>query len=119
MRLVHTTGPLHGRHPRPPRATGADASGYVSLASILVGFIAIMLVVASFGVLSIPPAAIGLLLGSRARRELRDDSPPAARHLAAVAWWVSVVAMVLSVVAIVVLLLDVGGIVDRLVERAR
>jgi hypothetical protein len=69
MRPIHVTGPLSAGT---PRAIGADASSYPSLVSLLVGFIAIALVVAGFGVLSIPCAAVAMLLGSRARREVRD-----------------------------------------------
>jgi hypothetical protein len=115
MRPIHVTGPLFGRH---PRAIGPDASSYPSRASLLVGLIAIALVVASFGVLSIPCAAVAMLLGSRARCELRDDSRLGARGLAAIAWWISV-AMSRSLIAIVLLLLDLTGIANRALERAR
>jgi cytochrome c biogenesis protein CcdA len=90
--------------------------------SLLVTFVAILLAIISFGVLAIAPAVIATLLGRRARRELRDDSPAAAQRLAAIAWWMSVIAMALALVALAVLLLDVarvGEVGDRLVERAR
>jgi hypothetical protein len=45
IRAIHVTGPLSVGT---PRAIGADASSYPSLVSLLVGFIAIAPVVASF-----------------------------------------------------------------------
>jgi hypothetical protein len=100
----------------PRQATGTDRSTHVSLASLLVTFVAIAMAPASFGVLSLAPAAVATLLARRARDELGRDSPTPAHALAAIAWWAAVVVLAFSLVALVILLLDVAG-VDELGER--
>jgi hypothetical protein len=104
--------PNHGRGPL----------DYVSIASLLVTLLAIGLAVVSFGALSLPPAVLATLLARRAQHELPRSSPVGAQRLSVLAWWMSVAAMALSLVALVALLLDVarlGELGSRFVDRAR
>jgi len=81
MRPMQLTGPLHDRPLGSRHATRGDQSAYVSLASLFVTFVAIGLAVVSFGVLSLPPAGIAMLLARSARHELRHDSAEPHGHL--------------------------------------
>jgi hypothetical protein len=115
---MQSTGSLQRRHLGPPARGLASPA---SLAAVIASIVAMLLVVASFGILSVPPAAIGMLLASRGRRELTADSGRAAQRFAALAWWMSVAAFALSAAALLLLVLDlahVGGVADQAVEQA-
>ena len=122
MRPMQLTGPLQGRTLGRRHDTGAEPATYLALASLLIGVVAIGLAIVTYGFGAIPPAAIAALLGRRASHELREESPAAARRLAALAWGTSVTVLALSLVALALLLLDLarlGDVANRLVERAR
>src|SRR5919198_5063643 len=121
MWSMQFTGPLQGRT-RPRHDTREEPATYLALASLLIAVVAIGLAAVTYGLGAIPPAAIATLLGRRARHELREETPPATRRLAALAHGTSVTALAFSLIALALLLIDlarVGEVANRLVERAR
>ena len=76
--------------------------------SVVASAVAVVLLVMSFGILSFPVAVGSLLLAARARRE-RPPVTSEPERLATVAWWLSIVMIAVSAVALLVLALDLTG----------
>ncbi len=88
--------------------------------ALLLSAVAVALVVTTFGILSLPISLAAMALAASVRRHERRGASELGA-VAAVAWWVSVLSVAISAIALVVLSLDLAGagFPDEGVEEAR
>lgn len=89
-----------------PRRGGANTLARVAL---LADVVALMLLVPSFGILSLPLAAFAMAMAAAARRRLDAGASAHGHRVVTAAWWLSVLAALLTLIALVVLALDLTG----------
>lgn len=114
MRNTHIPAVRHGS------TSDAGHSGIRAWAALLLSVLAVALVVTTFGILSLPLALAAMALAGG----LRHRGPPGRSELgivAVVAWWVSVLAVAITAIAVIVLALDLAGLgsPDEGVQEAR